>query len=204
MALGCDYRNSELKLFYIKKMPTKRLFIAINLPMELKRELANVEKEVNSAFPEEIANAGLFKWVEIENLHLTLKFIGEKGDSQIPKIVENIENIVKKHKAFEIKAERICYDAEKMPPRLIWLETARNRELESLAKDLGAEKNFIGHITLARIKAWFFKQIDQEEQPNIARDFPAQIPVNSIELMESVLKKTGPEYIVLQSFKLNK
>lgn len=195
----------------------KRLFVAVNLPLELKRELGNIEKEINSAFPEEIANEELFKWVEMENLHITLLFIGQVGDSAVPKLAEAINSVIKNYKPMEIKTKKVCYGPPKaMPPRLVWLELEKNSQLAKLAQDLqetmqkagvlrNAEKReFSGHITLARIKTWIFKQINPEEQPNITRDFTAEIPVNSIELMESVLKKTGPEYIVLQSFPLNR
>lgn len=178
----------------------KRLFIAINLPMELKRELFSVQKEINSQFPGEYTEAGLFKWVKMENLHLTLKFIGEVGDSQVPKIIENIAKIAESQKYFEIKTKKICYDNEKQC-QLIFLATEKNHDLENLAKNFD-EKKFLGHITLARVKEWAFKRIEPEERPNIDQDFEKKIPVKSIELMESVLKRTGPEYIVLHSFPL--
>ena len=179
---------------------TKRLFIAINLPIELKRELFEMKKEINSQLGEEYAKVKVFKWVEMENLHLTLKFIGEIGDGQIPKIIENIENIVKSQESFEIKTEKICYDNEKQC-QLIWLTTEKSRNLENLAKNFD-EKNYSGHITLARIKKWVFKRIEPEERPSISRDFDKKIPVKSIELMESVLKKTGPDYKIIKSFNL--
>lgn len=188
---------------------TKRLFVAINLPMELKRELFEIQKEINGQFGEDYRNAGVFKWVAMENLHLTLKFIGQVGDSQIPKIVVDTEKMAKSQKPFEIKTERICYDTEtsqkrtdlprargsvlgggrvlgsgEMLPRLIWLTTNK------------------GHITLARVKQWVFKKIEPEERPSINQDFEATIPVKSIELMESVLKRTGPEYKIIKSFNL--
>ncbi|MDD5433251.1 MAG: RNA 2',3'-cyclic phosphodiesterase, partial [Candidatus Pacebacteria bacterium] len=176
---------------------TRRLFIAINLPMELKRKLFGMQKEINSQFGEDYIKAGLFKWVEMENLHLTLKFIGEVGDSQIPKITENIVNTIKNQKEFEIKTKQICYDSEKQAPRLIWLVTERSKNLENLAKEFDVGKKFIGHITLARVKEWIFKRIEPEERPNIMKSFEEIIPVKAIELMESVLKRTGPEYKII-------
>lgn len=198
-------------------MNTKRLFVAVNLPLELKRELGNIEKEINSAFPEEIANEGLFKWVEMENLHITLFFIGQVGDSAVPKLAEAINSVIKNYKPMEMKTKKICYGPPKtMLPRLVWLELEKNSQLAKLANDLqeimqktgvlrNAEKRgFSGHITLARIKTWIFKRIEPEEQPDISRNLSAEFSANSIELMESVLKRSGPEYIVLQSFPLNR
>jgi len=183
---------------------TKRLFIAINLPMELKRELFEIQKKVNSQLPEEIAQTKVFKWVEMENLHLTLKFIGEASEDKIPKIIENIENVVKNHKPFEIKTEKICFDSEKenQCPHLIWLTIKKSNGLINLFKNFD-EKNYLGHITLARIKEWIFKKIEPEDWPNVNQNFERKIPVNSIELTESVLKKTGPEYKIIKSFNLN-
>ncbi len=172
---------------------TKRLFVAINLPMELKREIFEIQKEINSQFSDDYIKAGLFKWVAMENLHITLKFVGkaelssgEVGESQIPKIITETESMAKSQKPFKIKTEEICYDSDKQLPKLIWLTTNK------------------GHITLARIRQWVFKRIDPEELPNINRDFERNFSVNSIELMQSVLKRTGSEYIILRSFPLTK
>ncbi|MDD5433700.1 MAG: hypothetical protein PHE77_03580, partial [Candidatus Pacebacteria bacterium] len=87
-------------------------------------------------------------------------------------------------------------------PRLIWLVTERSKNLENLAKEFDVGKKSIGHITLARVKEWIFKRIEPEERPNIMKSFEEIIPVKSIELMESVLKRTGPEYKIIQSFNL--
>lgn len=195
----------------------KRLFIAINLPLELKRKLNSVKKEISDSFDEQITQAGLLKWVETENLHITLLFIGQAGDNAVPKLAEAINSVVKNYKPIEIKAKKVCYGPPKaMPPRLIWLELEKNNRLKDLAQDLqkaiqktgilqnAEEKGFSGHITLARIKTWLFTKIEPEEQPNINQDFSAEIPANSIELMESVLKRSRPEYIVVQSFPLIK
>ncbi|MFH0740085.1 MAG: 2'-5' RNA ligase family protein [bacterium] len=179
----------------------KRLFVAINLPMDLKREIFEIQKNIDKELGEEYSQAKVFKWVAMENLHITLKFIGEvgpsaslrepglagetlrAGESQIPKIIDDTEKMTQDQKTFEIKTERICYDNEKAP-RLIWLTTSK------------------GHITLARIKEWAFRRIEIDERPSINQDFERNFSVNSIELMESVLHRTGPEYKILQSFPL--
>lgn len=161
----------------------KRLFVAINLPMELKRGLFEIQKNIDSQLGEEYKESKVFKWVMMENLHITLKFIGEKGQSQIPKIIAETEEMAKSQKSFEIKTKKICYDNEKSP-RLIWLTTNK------------------GHITLARVKQWVFKKIEPEERPDINQNFETKFLVKSIELMETVLKKTGPEYKIIKSFEL--
>jgi len=182
---------------------TKRLFVAINLPIDLKRELFDIQKEITSQLDEDFIKADVFKWVAMENLHLTLKFIGEVGDSQIEKIIANVLKISQQQKSFEIKTDTICYYTTKQCPQLIWLTIEKNKDLENLAKNFG-ENNFLGHITLARIKEWIFKKIDPQERLVIEKDFDYKIQVNSIELMESILKKTGPEYKIIKSFAFKK
>jgi len=58
------------------------------------------------------------------------------------------------------------------------------------------------HITLARIRAWDFRKIEPEERPEVNEDISQTFNVSSIELMESKLKRGGPEYIILESYPL--
>ena len=180
-------------------MLEKRLFLAVSLPMDLKRELFGIQKEINNQLEEDFVEAKVFKWVMMENLHLTLKFIGEVGEKQISEIINNVEQITKNQKSFIIKTKEVCYNDIKKCPCLIWLTTEKNKDLENLAKKFD-EKKFLGHITLARIKEWAFKKIEIEERPSVIQEIKREISVKSIELMESVLKKTGYEYRIIKSF----
>ena len=73
----------------------------------------------------------------------------------------------------------------------------------NIGRGIGERENeFISHITLARIKEWVWKGIEPEEQPDIEKEFALEIKVCSIDLMESRLRRSGPEYIALQSFPL--
>ena len=58
------------------------------------------------------------------------------------------------------------------------------------------------HITLARLRQWEFNKIEPEEKPEINEDINLTFEVNSIEVMESELKRGGPNYIVLESCRL--
>jgi len=61
------------------------------------------------------------------------------------------------------------------------------------------EFNLSPHITLGRIKTWQFRQIEPEERSEINEDIDLDFEVNSIEIMESQLKKTGPDFTILES-----
>ena len=58
------------------------------------------------------------------------------------------------------------------------------------------------HITLGRIRQWEFRKIEPEERPEVDEEINLSFSVETIELMESKLKKTGPEYLVLESYYL--
>jgi 2'-5' RNA ligase len=194
---------------------TKRLFIAINLPQEIKQELVALEGEIKNSFSEEIGEH-VAKWVEPENLHITLLFIGEVGEDKVEKISQIIQDSVGCWQKFEVKMDKICYGPPKaMPPRLIWLEIVKNMDLECLAQTISQKaiegdilrqadsRPFSPHITLARIKEWVWKRIEPEERPQVEQEIDLSFRADSVDLMESVLKRTGPEYAIVQSFPLS-
>ena len=190
-----------------------RIFIAINLPEKVKTELEKLEKEIESLFPPKL-NRGMFRWVKKENLHITLLFIGSVRDEEIPKISQIVKDIAQSQKPFSLRIEKVSYGPpKKIPPRLIWVEVGRKPELSEIAKKLKKEmaesgilrkveqREFSPHITLARIKSFWWKRIEPEERPEIEREIALDFEVNSIEIMESKLKKTGAEYQILESAK---
>jgi 2'-5' RNA ligase len=184
----------------------KRVFIAINLPENLKEKLAKFEKN----FPELPA-----KWVKKENLHLTLVFLGYLKDFHLEKVKEVVKEVGKNFSPFFVSLKRVCFGPPKTsPPRLVWVELEKNEVLEDLVKKLQEklkenkipfvveEREFLPHITLARIRKWEFQRMDLEERPRINEIIKESFEVKSIEIMESHLKRSGAEYTPLYSVEL--
>lgn len=182
----------------------KRIFVAINLPQNAKESLSEYQQKWQESLPA--------KWVSPENLHITLVFIGEVTEQAIPEIKTKIQNIISLHKPFSVSLDKISYSPykkEKEVPRMVWVSGEANKEFPNLKKGLekalGVKPENRGdviHITLARIKEWQWQRIEPDERPEIEEFVELKIPVDSIELMESVLKKSGPEYSILESYKL--
>ncbi|XOB46441.1 MAG: RNA 2',3'-cyclic phosphodiesterase [Candidatus Nealsonbacteria bacterium] len=185
-----------------------RIFIAINLPEKIKKKLADYQTN----WPELPV-----RWTKKENLHITLVFIGYARDEEIPEICKITKEIAEKNRVFTINLKKICYGPpKKMPPRMVWASGEKSEELGKLQQGLensllaSTAKKFIKpekrayspHITLGRIKAWEFRQIEPEERPNVNEDISLSFEVNSIEVMESQLKRTGAEYTILESIPL--
>lgn len=162
-----------------------RVFIAINLPEDVKNQLANYQKKIEGLFqpPSPIS------WTKQDSLHITLEFLGNLSDDEVMKVCQDTEKFAKNHKPFTITLDKISYGPpKKMPPRMIWVAGEKIPEL-----------NLTPHITLGRIKMWEFRQIEPEERPDVAQEIDLYFEVNSIEVMESQLKKSGPSYTILES-----
>lgn len=151
-----------------------RIFIAINLPEDIKKKLENYQ----SKWPELP-----IRWTKKENLHITLEFLGYITDEELLKTFQNTKELALKHKPFFITLNKICYgppssSTENRIPKMIWITGEKCQEF-----------NLLPHITLGRIRTWEFRQIELEERPEVSEEINLTFEVNSIEVMESELKK---------------
>jgi 2'-5' RNA ligase len=183
-----------------------RIFIAINLPEEVKRELSVYSEK----WPELPA-----KWTNKDNLHITLEFLGDLTDQEIGDVCLIVKEVSLRHKSFDLEIKQIGYGPkDKVPPKMVWAEGEKSKELADLKQDLQnslmqkisfipEDRTFSPHITLARISSWEWKTIEPEERPEIDGNINLPFTVESIEVMESELKRGGPVYTILESHQLN-
>lgn len=182
----------------------KRIFIAINLPQQLTEKLARVKNN----WP------GLpCRWVEAKNLHITLIFLGNTGEKELQKIEKTVESVVDQYRPFPVELVKICYGPpKKIPPFLVWIQ-GESEKLVQLKKDLDRElaqkisyrpekRRYIPHITLGRIKKFEWRRLNIEQRPKVSLNLEQVFKVNSVEIMESNLKRSGPEYTTVKSVRL--
>lgn len=185
-----------------------RAFIAVNLPDEIKKKVAEATaglKKIDSGV----------KWVEPQNLHLTLKFLGWVEDARLPE-VEKIAGKVKSP-SFKLKLAGVGSFPEGKSPRVLWVDIIEGAaELKALADRLekdyfsappeaGAEKReFSPHLTIGRVKDK--RGVDQvmDEMGKLAGVEFGVCLVENMEIMKSTLTRKGPTYEVYKSFKLVK
>ena len=184
-----------------------RIFIAISLPENIKKRLFSYQEK----WPELPA-----KWVKRDNIHITLSFLGYISDEELLEICKTAEKTASKHQPFLINLTKICYaPIGKIPPRMVWAQGEESEELSSLQNDLEKtlfestspaknkeNRHYTPHITLARIRQWEWRKIEPEERPEIEEDISFNFEINSIEVMESELKRKGPEYTILKTCEL--
>ena len=176
-------------------MNFKRIFVAINLSEKIKEKIWEEQEEIKAVFPEKTV-----KWVKKENLHITLAFFGNTSEQRLKEIEEILKKI--RQDSFELKGGEICYGPKNNPlPRLIWIELEKSLPLLNIAKELANQK-FFPHITLGRINTWQWRKIEPEERPIIEKSIDLKFRVNSIDIMESILRRSGPEYRILNKYNL--
>ena len=176
-----------------------RVFIAINLPEKIKKRLADYQNNWLD-LPA--------KWTKTDNLHITLEFIGEVSDNEPLDIIKEAKELASKTESFEVNLNKIIYGplrpgSGQATPRMVWVTGDKIKEL-NLNPARNATHSVAGgpHITLARIRKWDWQRIEPEERPVIDEDINISFQVDSIEVMESVLKKGGPQYTILESISL--
>jgi 2'-5' RNA ligase len=164
-------------------------------------------------FENEIKNSGAnVKLVEPENLHLTLKFLGDTDENLSEKIEEIIKNSVEGTDSFEIQLKGAGVFPNQNYIRVMWIGIRKGDEIGKIAKKIdeqlleyGFEKEkrgFSAHLTIARVKSARNKE-NLLQIIEKYRDIEfGSINVDSIKLKKSELTPEGPIYTTLKQVKL--
>lgn len=181
-----------------------RLFIAINLSSKTRGAIQNALDD----FPVENPP---WRWVSPDNWHLTLKFLGEIEAARIDALSVALDNVRARHRSFDMTLGAFGGFPNLRSPRVLFFNVESGAsELEDLAHDVdGAverslglareRRHFQAHATVARIK---------DALPASITAHFARIPaltqavtrVDSFDLMESRLARTGATYSVVKEF----
>ena len=187
---------------------TIRSFLAIELPEFLKFKLAEYRHSLQSLAPKT-------KWSKEENLHLTLKFLGDQPAETIDALISGLVRGKAPVSPFRIKTAKFGAFPGKRRPRVFWLGTESSPQnvlrdlhnwIESNLEPLGFEretKPFRPHLTLGRSK--IPEDFDALWEYAEAHPFPPfSFEVHHFVLMRSILKPSGAEYKTIQKFSLQK
>ncbi len=180
---------------------TKRVFFALNLPLTLKQNLGKIVEELRS-----LNRGRTISWVALENLHLTLHFLGNQKEEDISRLIEIARPLADQTVSFRLLTNQFDFFPNPFDPRVIFLAIEDDGSARALAKDLGRvlmengfqidQRPWRSHLTLGRIK-------DQKGACRLgSQKFPPTVfEISSFELMESELGPNGSRYRVLASFK---
>lgn len=138
-----------------------RLFFAVALPDTVRERLAALVGELREKAP-----SAPVSWVVPQNLHLTLKFLGEVEDATVPTLKEAAAQVAARMAPFRLVAERIGTFGGRASPRVVWVGVREDDGFHALARvaealdrvvvPLGVPPDkhptFKAHITLGRAR----------------------------------------------------
>jgi 2'-5' RNA ligase len=174
-----------------------RCFVAVELPDGLKREISSRTEGLRKCG----ADA---KWIRAENLHLTLKFLGNTSEDKLPDIKEALLKAVQGHKSFEMRLKGAGVFPDRKRPRVVWVGLEDSDELVSIQRDVEEAMAGVGfepegrayspHLTIGRLKSPRRRDILLRELDSLVGVEFGWVDVEQISLMQSTLKPSGAEY----------
>ena len=137
-------------------MAVIRAFIAIDLPPEVLQCLDDVSQQLR----EKLIGAPV-RWVPVENIHLTLKFLGDVSGSNIDILTDLLQSIVSNVKQFELSVGGLGAYPKPHRPRVIWVGVEAPPDLMIAQRSVESEMSRLGyarerrpfnpHLTLGRV-----------------------------------------------------
>lgn len=186
-------------------MHTIRTFIALPLISEVESELARLIQRIKT-------DGDGVRWIPTDNIHLTLKFLGEVDNFEIPKICDVIRGVVAEIEPFELEFAGVAAMPSLDRPRVIHgcVEDSSGslvemvEQLELSLAELGFKReprDYRPHITIGRTKGSRRKAADR--MMDRIKEF-SDVPIGSmtadnVQLVGSFLDKHGPTYNVMDT-----
>ncbi len=179
-------------------MTTIRAFIAVDLPPTVKAALSDVAATLGGRVPR-----GAVRWVRPEQMHLTLRFLGDTPADRLPALAAALDTLAAGHAPFALHLTGVGCFPNARRPRVVWVGLGGEEAkllalvtaLEAALRPLGwppEDKPFRAHLTLGRVK-------DERAAQGIdwSADVPAlTVPVAAMHLIESQLRPEGSVYTV--------
>ena len=184
-----------------------RSFIAIELPETLKKALADLQQELEKCGAD-------VRWTRPENIHLTLKFLGNIEEDKADIIAEKITGTCKGQPDFELGISGVGVFPNKRSPRVLWAGIDLNDDILALQEGIEEAMAFLGferekrrfspHLTLGRFRSSRGKQALLDEMDAYMENIFGLMDVNSVLLMRSDLEQSGARYTKIAEAYLGK
>ena len=172
-----------------------RCFIGIDLPIAAVKEIQKIQKKLEPNFTGRLTSS--------ENLHLTLKFLGEIEEDAINDVKKRLPSI--KHPPFELTLKDVGVFSQKFI-KIIWVKVSDvplQPLVDNCLKDIfELENRFMGHITIARVRSLADKK-SFLQLINATTVNEVSFMVKDFYLKESILTSDGPIYKDIDRYKLS-
>jgi len=175
-----------------------RTFISIDIPKDVREEIGKIQSQLPEFYG---------KKTELENLHLTLKFLGEVDEDKVEEVRRRLRGI--EYKRFETEIKYLgFFDNVKQGKRYgpVWLHLSDCEGLQKKIDDsleglFEKEKRFMSHLTIARIKTLENKKEFLEDLGEIKIQ-KIKFVVGNFRLKQSILWEKGPRYGDIENYDL--
>lgn len=184
---------------------SKRTFIALvfTISDKLKEDIAGIRRNLQDI---------QIKWVEFQNLHLTLSFLGDTSKEQIEKIMTRLEDLVKEYNQFPVRLRKAGSFKSFINPQVLWIGIEADemlgylyRDVQNLLATLGFEKDtrpFKPHLTIGRVKNYRPGHNLKTVLENQGTAINETAAAAAIVFYESTLTPEGPVYTPIRTYKL--
>lgn len=137
-------------------MTVVRAFIAIDLSTQIHQRLEQVSSELRKRL-----DGVPVRWVPVENIHLTLKFLGDVSIANLEMLGKILQKEANAHASFEISIGELGAFPSTRRPRVLWVGVEAPQELKALQRSIDVETARLGyamdnrpyspHLTLGRV-----------------------------------------------------
>jgi len=186
-------------------MPTRRIFIAIDISEEARAAVADYIDKFIIDFPRV-----KMSWERPEKLHFTVRFLGDIDEKQLEEVCDVSQAVANTIKPFSVRIVETGVFPHYKSAKVLWLGpkqgsdemTAIKAEIDAGLDLIGIEpekRKFHPHLTIARIR-------DLEKSRTLVRVHrqrqfePIAFTATGITVYESKLERTGSEYFPVRSF----
>ncbi|MCK9152492.1 RNA 2',3'-cyclic phosphodiesterase [Methanobacterium alcaliphilum] len=181
-----------------------RAFLAVDVDKTLLNKIGDIQNNLGAA-------EAPVKFVEPQNLHLTLKFFGDINEEKLNEISNIISQKVENFNPFDLLIEGVGVFPSLRYIRVIWLGTKNIDSFSDIQKELDdefiklgfdKERSYIPHLTIGRLKGSTNKEVLVEKIEELSDVQIGKMAVNKLILKKSELTPAGPIYTDLMVFEL--
>lgn len=187
-----------------------RAFFAIDLPVEVKKQIAEARDGLKHYLKNEFRRRKPLRWVEPENLHITLQFMAQLGEDDSDKLGQAVRTQLSGLKSFYLNMGPLEWFPSSYRPRVLSLKADPHEILAELSHVLGKEIEVLGyaiedrpfraHLTLARVDG--LRDVDPLVLASFAWPVLPAMAVNEVVLFRSESHSGGSIYTPLARIKL--
>ncbi len=184
-----------------------RAFIGIKISAEIQDKLEGIQKKLKKADAH-------VSWINPDNVHLTLQFLGNIDEAQIPEIETQLRASVTSVHSFQLQVGYAGAFPNLRYPRVIWIGVSDDEDnsLKTVQEEIGRRLSTLGfqqeeglfkpHLTIGRVRSQKNKSRLLRAIEAIVNIWVGEIVVDAIYVIKSELKPTGAEYTDFVKIKL--